>query len=343
MDDAERGQLTPAEDFGNDAEALRQRMAQDGYLLMQRLLPADEVSAVRLDILRICSRAGWLIPDREDDDEVDVKATCEPPDPRYRQVYEEVIGLESFNRLAHAEPLVALVSALLDDGDVIPRPAKLARLVFPQRDTDATPPHQDFPHEQGTENAYTAWIPLGSILKELGGLGVWPGSHLNGLFEHGYVPGTGGLGIRFEDTPVWHTGDFAIGDVLVFHSMTVHRAMPNRTVDRIRLSADFRYQRVSDPMTPHMLQPSGGRVTWEQMYAGWEGEELRFYWAPCKIVTVPYDYSFYERRDDQVMTDARNGDRDAIAFLRTISSRNPDPAKRQQARALLTDLEGLSR
>lgn len=346
MHDTEHKELVPATDLAHDAEAMRRRMDRDGYLLMRGLLLEADVAAVRRDILAICGQEGWLARGGEDDGVVAPTAACEPPDPRYYQVYRQVISLESYNRLAHAEPLLTITSALLDADDVIPRPARLARLVFPQPGMGATPPHQDFPHEQGTANAYTTWIPLGPVDRKLGGLAVWPGSHRHGIFEHGFVPGIGGLGIRFETTakePRWSSTDFALGDVLVFHSMTVHKALPNRTDDQIRLSADFRYQRASEPMAPHMLQPSGGQLTWEDVYAGWNSDDLKHYWTRYAVSTTPFDFSFYERRDEQALAAAQVGDRNAIAFLRTISIRNPDPAKRQKAQVLLAELERAAR
>lgn len=333
------GELVDSAGLVADPDGLRQRIDADGYLLLRGLLPTDDAAAVRADILGLCAEAGWLAPDGADDGVVDVSASCQPPDPRYYEVYQRVISLESFNRLAHARPLLDLMTTLLGHDDVLPRPARLARLIFPQPDVGATPPHQDFPHEQGTAEAYTAWVPLGDVPRQQGGLAVWPGSHRHGVFEHGFVPGVGGLGIRVEGLGAsWLTADFALGDVIVFHSMTVHKALPNRTADRLRISADFRYQRASEPLAPHMLEPSGGKLTWEDVYAGWTSDELKFYWKKWDLTTTPYDYGYYRRRDEQVLELARAGDRHARDFLRTISARNPDPELRATAARLLAEL-----
>jgi len=330
-----RGELTRSTEPHGDP-ALRARMDTDGYLFLPGLLPAAAVRRVRTEILTICAAAGWLAPGREPDGTVNPAAACEPPDPRYYQVYRRVISLESYNRLAHAEQLLRLTAVLLGHDDVIPRPARLARLVFPQPDLGATPPHQDYPHEQGTAEAYTAWVPLGAIPRSRGGLAVWAGSHRRGLFDHGFVPGTGGLGIRTETmNPPWLTADFEAGDVVMFHSLTVHKALPNRTDDQIRLSADFRYQRAADPMAPHMLEPSGNGLTWEEVYAGWSSDELKYYWADAGVTLVPYDQGFYRRRDAEAIEQARAGDRHALAFLRTISARSRDEALRRAASEVL--------
>ncbi|MEU1762953.1 phytanoyl-CoA dioxygenase family protein [Micromonospora sp. NPDC005652] len=333
------GDLVNSAAVGTDSAVLRRRMDTDGYLFLKGLLPAAEVTAARADILRLCAEAGWLDEDGADDGVVDVTASCQPPDPRYYAVYQRVISLESYNRLAHAQPLLDTVTMLLGHDDVIPRPARLARLIFPQPDVGATPPHQDYPHEQGTPEAYTAWIPIGRVSRQQGGLAMWPGSHRHGVFDHGFVPGVGGLGICVDGLDAsWLTADFEPGDVVVFHSMTVHQALPNRTADRIRISADFRYQRASDPMTPHMLEPSGGKLSWDDVYAGWSSDDLKFYWRRWEVPISPYDYRYYRRRDEQVLELARAGDRNAREFLRTISARSSDPELRTAAARLLAEL-----
>ncbi|MGC5033401.1 phytanoyl-CoA dioxygenase family protein [Micromonospora sp. DT229] len=335
----EYGELTTSTGVDTDSAVLRQRIDTDGYLFLKGLLPTAEVAAVRADILRLCAEADWLAEGGAGDGVVDVTASCQPPDPRYYAVYQRVISLESFNRLAHATPLLDMMKTLLGHDDVIPRPARLARLIFPQPDVGATPPHQDYPHEQGTPEAYTAWVPLGKVPRQQGGLAVWPGSHRHGVFDHGFVPGVGGLGIRVDGLGAsWLTADFDPGDVVVFHSMTVHKALPNRTADRIRISADFRYQRASTPLAPHMLEPSGGKLSWADVYAGWSSDGLKYYWKQWDLTTTPYDYRYYRRRDEQALELARAGDRNAREFLRTISVRNPDPDLRSAAARLLAEL-----
>jgi hypothetical protein len=335
-------ELRPSSELVGNGAAMRARMEADGYLFLPGLLPADEVATVRAEALAICAEAGWLRPGGQQDGAVQVAAACQPPDPRYYQAYNRIISLESFNRLAHCPPLTSVTTALLrGHDDVIPRPGRLLRLIFPQPNVGATPPHQDFPHEQGTPDAYTAWIPFGDVPRELGGLAVWPGSHQNGVVEHGFVPGVGGLGIRDEDmAPKWHASDYAIGDVVLFHSMTVHKALPNRTTDRLRISGDFRYQRASEPMTPHMLQPSGGQLDWDRVYDGWSSRTLQYYWRSFDLTVTEYDHRFDRRRDEQAMTLARAGDQHARSFLQTISTRNPDPALRRAASELIAELAG---
>jgi ectoine hydroxylase-related dioxygenase (phytanoyl-CoA dioxygenase family) len=54
---------------------------------------------------------------------------------------------------------------------------------------------------------------------------------------------------------VWHISDFRPGDALFFHAFTVHKAMPNLSGNRMRLSTDNRYQRPNEAVEPGALKP----------------------------------------------------------------------------------------
>ena len=43
------------------------------------------------------------------------------------------------------------------------------------------------------------------------------------------------------DAP-WQSADLDLGDVLLFSSHTIHRALPNLTPTRLRISVDYRYR-----------------------------------------------------------------------------------------------------
>ena len=80
--------------------------------------------------------------------------------------------------------------------------------------------------------------------------------------------------------------ELAPGDVLFFHSHTVHQGLPNRSGDRLRLSADFRYQRASEPVIYQVLTPHQGRLTWEEVYAGWKSDKYQYHWKKFTLTTV---------------------------------------------------------
>ena len=269
-----RAPLRDSSALRTNLAALRQRAAEDGYLFLPGLLPPSAVLAVRGAILEICHDAGWC--DR---------SGCWsgiPPyvegQPEHRAVYEGIQRLEIFHRLAVRPELIALYAGLFGEA-VLAHPRNIARVMFPQNNRHATPAHQDGILIRGTPETWTAWIPLGEIPADLGGLALLAGSHHESLLATHPALGAGGLAVDTAALPyAWVGGDMAAGDVLTFHSRTVHQALPNGTPDRMRLSADFRYQPASHPVAGDSLLPHMGYLTWEQIYAGWSESAGQYYW-----------------------------------------------------------------
>ena len=77
------------------------------------------------------------------------------------------------------------------------------------------------------------------------------------------------------------------GDVLIFHSLTVHAAAPNLS-DQLRLSLDCRFQdrrRVLHPSNLVFAGESG--KSWEKTYANWRSDELKYYWKALPLKLKP--------------------------------------------------------
>jgi ectoine hydroxylase-related dioxygenase (phytanoyl-CoA dioxygenase family) len=110
--------------------------------------------------------------------------------------------------------------------------------------------------------------------------------------------GAGGRGIDTESLGLeWACGDFRLGDALLFHSHTVHKALPNTDPERLRLSVDYRYQGVSQPIVESSLKPHFAQVTWEEVYANWRSKERQYYWQRFPLNLVPFDPDHYGRRN----------------------------------------------
>ena len=62
----------------------------------------------------------------------------------------------------------------------------------------------------------------------------------------------------------------------------------------MRLSVDFRYQREGEDLTDLVLQPHFGRLTWEEIYAGWESDDHQYYWRDLDYRVLPYDRTPFE-------------------------------------------------
>lgn len=270
-----------------DPEALRARADEHGYLFFRGLLPEPDVLEVRRRILGVVSDHGWVAEGTELMDGIADQAAFNavPAEARGycgggvpREAYRDVQHLREFHQLAHHPQLLGMYESLFGTA-VLPHPRNIARIVIPADDTVATPPHQDFIHIQGTKNVWTAWFPLGDCPIELGGLSVLVGSNHDGLMPYKAVAGAGGLEAYLceMDYP-WAVGSFQLGDVLTFSSQTVHRALPHRAGDRIRLSCDFRYQPAAEDIHESSLGVHCGADTWESIYSGWDDRSLAYYW-----------------------------------------------------------------
>ena len=119
--------------------------------------------------------------------------------------------------------------------------------------------------------------------------------------------------------------------------MTVHRGVPNRT-DRLRQSVDMRYQRAREPVTEISLSPYPGTGTWDDIYADWQSDTLKYYWRGQSPQIAPFDRRYYEERDQKAFAMARRGDAVALPSLLRIMQRDPDAGKRQVAERLVTEL-----
>lgn len=255
----------------HDPEALRERFLSDGFVFFRRLVEPGQVMAVRHDILQALAPIGWLADGSDPRDAQPAEEVRREGLGDWFVGYTAIQSLESFHALAHDEALVGAIRALVGD-DVLVHPRKIARVTYPGSEYP-TPPHQDYPLIQGAADTFTLWMPLGDCAAQLGGLKVLQGSPLLGLRPPVPRPGVGGLGVDLdiaEDDERWATTDYLAGDVLIIHSFTIHWGPPNRG-DRIRLSADYRYQALDAPVVEGSLMPHGYPAIpgWETLTQGW--------------------------------------------------------------------------
>ena len=253
------------------------------------------------------------------------------------EVYARIYALPDFHAIQHLAGLVDLFERMTGE-EILPHPRIIGRTIFPQREAYTTPPHQDFIPIQGTADTYTAWIPLSDMPPEMGGLQISSGSHRHGVYDFKPAMGAGGMAVTDPLDGTWVNIPFAQGDVLIFHSMAVHKGVPNSS-DRLRMSIDARYQRVSEPIAPGSLLPHSQPNTWENIYAAWSSENLQYYWKKWDLEVVEYDSSYYEKRDDLAFEMAEQGDETARSTLQRVVARDKDAAKRKRAEELLAKLD----
>ncbi len=289
----------------SDPAALRLKAQTNGYLFFKGLLPKQKVLSLRTDILGILQRRGWLDssqPLTEGIADLDAVNGLSSEETNWNgvgvpmDVYREVQKLESFHALAH-EPRLLQMYETLFGRKPFPHPRNIGRIMLPHSGLNVTPAHQDFLHIQGAEETWTCWAPLGDCPQQLGGLMILEGSHRAGLLGVTQAPGAGGLesilcGLGYE----WVAGDYETGDVVTFHSHTVHKAQPNATRNRVRLSCDFRYQPIDQPIEERSLLPHGP-YDWNDLYEGWHREDLKYYWKTFQLARSPWDESIRWQKD----------------------------------------------
>lgn len=288
-----------ANELLGDPVAMQGRLAQDGYLFLRNVIPSETLLELREQITRILAGFGWIA---DGDERMAAKAICRPRregQPKFFEAHDKIIKLEALHSLAHESGLMNVMRQALGES-VFPHPLCITRLVFPDAPELSTPPHQDFPNNQGSPNLTAAWIPLADCRKEDGSLAVMEGSNKFGVLPLDFHLGAGNRQAVLNDDVMscrWVGADFKLGDVVLFSALTVHRALDNKNVDRMRLSVDFRYQLEGEPLTPICLQPHFERLTWEEIYQDWQSKALQYYWQDKRFDVVEWDEQLHQLPD----------------------------------------------
>lgn len=265
-------ELVDSAGLAGDAQALRQRLAADGYLFFRGVLPADRVKAAGAAVAERLAAGGWT--DRRGVPSAAPRAVTVAEALGDRS-YRGALADRAFNQLPYLPQLRDLAGRVLGAG-TFSYPAKVLRAVYPDRPgalSGGRYVHQDY-SGTGIQDMLTTWVPLMDIPVEVGGLAVLPGGHL-GPPRLPRVLGPAAAR--------WATTGYRPGDVLVFHCLLPHAALPN-TAGVLRLSGDFRWQLPSglapvemvygpDSQPPELFSRLFQRQPWWQPVPG--GLDLR--------------------------------------------------------------------
>jgi ectoine hydroxylase-related dioxygenase (phytanoyl-CoA dioxygenase family) len=270
------------------ARSLRAAMRSRGYALVREVMPPDDVKQALREVTDVLADAGWLRAGSNPLQHLaEIKAACGDPDPGFKRTYQEVFNLAAFHALPHHPALERVMKLLVGDRLLI-HPKPIGRLIFPNCEQLTTHAHQDYRFMGGDAECFTAWIPLHDCPIEVGPLQVMEGSHRFGFQNHEdenlHVPEIpDGAAVGGE----WVGGPIYAGDVLIFHSLTVHAASPNRS-DRMRLSLDCRFQDYARALNPATLAFAGeSGKSWEKTYSGWPSDDLKYYWKGLPLNLQP--------------------------------------------------------
>jgi 1-deoxypentalenic acid 11beta-hydroxylase len=240
--------FTQSNDLLDDYQELQRRYEEDGYLFFRDALDTTAVAGVRDDLTRVLAAQGVVESDASQP--VATGAGVEAVDDN------AMYAVESYLELCESDELRALLRRVFGEDVFIFRGTNI-RYALPHDDLHVTPPHQDHFFVGPNDDFRTIWIPLMTIDETVGGLAVARGSHRRGLRDHieqEYAESYVFIGRKQKGVPLaaveeeWLTADYQPGQVLVFHSHTVHRALPNRS-DLVRLSLDARCQPARTPTT----------------------------------------------------------------------------------------------
>jgi len=270
------------------SHSLQEEVNSRGYVLIRGLLPQADIMRVLGDITEILSDAGWLQPGHDPVEHVaNGSAACGDPDPDFKRTYREVFRLESFHALPHHPALKGVMNMLVGE-QVLVHPKPIGRLIFPNCDSLTVHAHQDYRFMSGDPECFTCWIPLHDCPAELGPLQILEGSHHLGFIGHEDE------NLHVPEIPVgalteghWASGHINAGDVLIFHSLTVHAASANRS-RHMRISMDCRFQSYRRAIHPANLAFAGeSGKSWEAIYDGWRSDALKFYWKDMPLRFQP--------------------------------------------------------
>ena len=278
-----------------DRNELLTHSSEQGYLFFPQLLPIAPVLTLRRAVLQIADRHGLLEPDTDPDAGIRRRGVfiCEQDGSEtFKNFYREVQKLRLFHALPHHRRIVRILETLFGES-VFVHPRHICHTIFPGEHQYTTPPHQDFHPVRGARDTWTVWTPLGDCDADLGGLAIAGGSNRRGFLKDEDVRS---WKLLADDTK-WVWNPFRCGDVVMFHSLTVHRGRDNVTADRIRLATSARYQSVNEPVDEDALSVHLGCAKWEEVYSDWEIDDpLKYYWNSVELAVQP---AYHRRRHRQ--------------------------------------------
>lgn len=269
-------------------DSLQKELASRGYALIRGLLPHADIKNVLGEVTKILFDAGWLLPGNDPLEHIaNNTAACGDPDPSFKRTYREIFNLESFHALPHHPALKGVMSMLAGE-QVLVHPKPIGRLIFPNCESLTVHAHQDYRFMSGDPECFTVWIPLHDCPIDVGPLQILEGSHRLGVINHDdenlHVPEIPAGAVTAGE---WVGGQINTGDVLIFHSLTVHAASPNRS-RQLRISMDCRFQNYGRAIHPGNLAFAGeSGKSWEATYARWRSNDLKYYWKGMPLHFQP--------------------------------------------------------
>jgi len=289
------GELRESNDIIHDLPALKQRMKDDGYVLLRNFLDRDVVLRAREEILSKYAIVGEI-------DSINY--------PLMDGIYSENTFIDKVNLIAFTESIrsgLAYERVVMNERlvhffeDWFGRgPVRTFDFKWPRffRPGEGTGLHCDAPYiNRGTGNLYSTWIPLGDVNREIGTLIVLENSHkledLKQTYSYkdadrdkvGWLS-TDPLKLQERLGGRWLTTDFQAGDVFIFTMYLVHGGTDNTSPrNQCRLTSDTRYQLSDEALDERWngenINPHGGSRVFLPGLGKWNNnKEFEEEWKP---------------------------------------------------------------
>ncbi|HWA17526.1 MAG TPA: phytanoyl-CoA dioxygenase family protein [Devosia sp.] len=255
----------PLEDFDSLTVAFR----RDGYLFLKGFLRREAVLDLRARAFAHLGQAGLIRPGS--DPRLGLAADTPAPAGEVNRRLMEFVRSAAFESFCMSPRLWQFMDRFVGGLSYLHK-RKLLRHTLPFV-PGTTPAHYDLIYLRGgTDRLVTAWIPIGDVPVEMGGLVYLEGSHQSGVemeaefsLKNAALPPEERIsaynknmtegGWVSKDLPAmaekfdtrWLVADYEAGDVVLHSPFMIHAATLNESRNGvIRLSTDIRYQNVTD-------------------------------------------------------------------------------------------------
>ena len=280
--------LRESNDILDKPSALQKRIAEDGYLLIRDLHDNDTVLSARRKILEKLAAKDMLASG--------TSLMAGVFNPNYSEPTTtgsmgniELTQLPEFKAVVEGTPIMNFFKHFLG-GEARTFDFKWLRTAGPG---SGSPIHYDIVFMgRGTQNLYSCWTPFGDVSLDMGPIVLCIGSNRFDKVRETYGQSDVDRDLiqgHFSDNPLevvekfgghWATTTFSAGDVIIFSMFLMHASLVN-TSDKIRITADTRYQLASEAIDDRWIgEKPKGHYAWKQKDAEIEAlEESRRRWG----------------------------------------------------------------
>ena len=278
-------QTRDANDILGDTEALRQRMEEDGYLIIRDFHNRQDIMKARKEIYDYMDSQGVLAP------ESTLEEAIIGPNNRSTRFRDAVVKTwPNFLDVVAGKNTMDFFGRFLD-GPALSLDHKWVRAITTGRNAGM---HCDIVYMgAGTKSLYTMWTAFGDISLDMGPLAVCLGSHklehlrktygasdahddlVQGAFSNDPYDVMETLDIQWASTP------FNAGDVIIFGMYFMHASLEN-TSNKFRLSSDTRYQLASEAVDQRHMGQNPDVIPKADMEKRKSIDEFRKEWGLAK-------------------------------------------------------------